>query len=177
MQTFLESDAAQKLLNLHLPRYQELPALELYMDQVISVTDQILSPLFPLGSGPILTSTMINNYVKQKLVTPPVKKRYTRVHLAYFIVVALLKPVFSIAEISALIRRQIQVAGTDVAYDRFCEELEECIRAILGGNFSQESLPLTGEADLLRATVISLVNKIYVQKFLEFTCHTENGEK
>ena len=174
MQTFLESESAQNLRNLHMPRYRELPGLELYMDQVISVIDKILRPLVPEGSGPILTPTMINNYVKQKLVHPPVKKRYNRDHLAYFLVVAMLKPVFSIAEISALIRRQTEVAGTDVAYDRFCTELEDCIRGMLeNGTVPQEPLPPTGQADLLRATVVSLVNKVYVEKYLEYAAHQE----
>lgn len=169
MQPFFTSESAKKLRRMHLPRYHELPALDLYMDQVISVIDDILSPLFPQSNGPILTPTMINNYVKQKIVSPPIKKRYTRNHLAYFLVVALLKPVFSISEIQALICRQIEVAGTDVAYDRFCIELEESIAAIMNGTDLQKPLPPTGEADLLRATVISLVNKIYVEKFLEYT--------
>ena len=168
MQSFLQSNSAQELLNLHLPRYQELPSVDLYMDQVISVIDDSLSPLFPQSDTPIITPTMINNYVKQKIVAPPVKKRYNRIHLAYFMVMALLKPVFSISEIRALICRQIQVAGTDVAYDRFCTELETSIGAMLHGTDLQRPLPPTGEADLLQATVISLVNKIYVEKFLEF---------
>ena len=141
MNSFLKSETAQKLLNLHLPRYHELPALDLYMDQVISVINSILEPLFPQTGTPILTPTMINNYVKQKIVAPPVKKKYTRVHLAYFIVMALLKPVFSIAEIRGLIQRQTQVAGTDVAYDRFCTELEQSIAAILQCQSYQHPLP------------------------------------
>ena len=176
MQSFFKSETARELKNLHLPRYQELPALELYMDQVISVIDGTLSPLFPQSGGPILTPTMINNYVKQKIVEPPVKKRYNREHLAYFLVVALLKPVFSISEIRALLQRQMQVAGTDVAYNRFCTELEESIAAMMNGTELQKPLPPTGEADLLRATVISLVNKIYVEKFLEYAAGDPEAE-
>lgn len=169
MQDFLKSESVRKLIALHLPRYHELPALELYMDQVISVTNQIISPLFPESSSPILTATMINNYVRRKLVSPPVKKRYTRDHLAYFIVVALLKPVYSIGEISAMIRRQIEVSSTESAYDRLCQELEESIQAILQCGELQKPLPHAGQADLLRAVVISLANKIYVEKILEFS--------
>ena len=167
MEDFLQSDSAAKLTELHLPRYQELPDLELYMDQVIYVTNQVLSPLFPKSSSPILTPTMINNYVRQKLVEPPVKKRYTRKHLAYFIAVALLKPVFSIGEIAGLIQRQMEVSGTDAAYDRLCAELEQCLTAIFHCGELQKPLPPVGEADLLRAAVVSLSHKIYVEKFLE----------
>ena len=169
MEDFLKSESVQMLMKLHLPRYHELPALELYMDQVISVTNQILSPLFPESSTPILTATMINNYVRRKLVCPPIKKRYTRDHLAYFIVVALLKPVYSIGEIGAMIQRQIEVSDTETAYDLLCTELEESIWAILQCGELQKPLPHVGEADLLRAVVISLANKIYVEKVLEYS--------
>lgn len=169
MEDFLESESVQMLMKLHLPRYHELPALELYMDQVISVTNQVLSPLYPESSSPILTATMINNYVRRKLVAPPVKKRYTRDHLAYFIVVALLKPVFSIGEIGAMIQRQIEISNTETAYDRLCTELEQSIQAILQCQQLQTPLPHAGGADLLRAVVISLANKIYAEKILEYS--------
>ena len=168
MVKFEQTEQGQALLNLHMPRYGELPALELYMDQVLLVVDEVLRPLFPKSGGPILTATMINNYVRQKLVAPPVKKRYNRTHLAYFIVVALTKNVFSIAQISALIQRQIEVTGVDLAYDLFCQELEQAIAAILHGEpLLQQGLQPASDAALLRAAVFCIVNKIYVEKFLE----------
>ena len=176
MEDFLESESVQMLMKLHLPRYHELPSLELYMDQVISVTNQVLSPLYP--GSPILTATMINNYVRRKLVAPPVKKRYTRDHLAYFIVVALLKPVFSIGEIGAMIQRQIAISNTETAYDRLCTELEQSLQAILQCEQLQKPLPHAGGADLLRAVVICLANKIYAEKILEYSgLLEENPEK
>lgn len=168
MLNFEETEQGQALLHLHMPRYDELPDLELYMDQVLLVVDEVLRPLMPKASGPILTATMINNYVRQKLVAPPVKKRYNRDHLAYFIVVALTKNVFSIAQISGLIQRQIEMAGVDRAYDLFCQELEQAVAAILRGEpLLQHILQPAGGADLLRAAVHCIVNKIYVEKILE----------
>ena len=169
MQNFLESDSAQALLHLHLPRYEELPILDLYMEQMISIINENLAPLWPKNSGPILTPAMVNNYVKLRLVHPPVKKRYSRDHVAYFIVVALLKPVFSISEISALIHRQAQLTTVEAAYNRFCQELELRISDVMAGKASVSPLPLNGEAELLRAAVMSLANKVYVEKYLEFS--------
>ena len=166
MQAFIESDLAQALWQEHLPRFGELPNLELYMDQVVSVINEALLPLFPHSSSPILTPTMVNNYVKQKLVPPPVKKRYNRTHLIYLIEVALLKPVFSIAEINALLQLQFQLATPQQAYDRFCSELEYGLRVMLGSQEPAE--PLEPENEVLRAAVFCLVSKIQVQKHLEF---------
>ena len=66
-----------------LPAWDEFPALELYMDQVTVLINQYLEPFeIDRNSDSAVTPAMINNYVKMKIVPPPVKKRYTKVHLA-----------------------------------------------------------------------------------------------
>ena len=57
------------------PRWEELPDLGLYMDQVLIVVEGALRPLFP-NDPVVLTSTMVNNYVKQQVLTPSEKKKY-----------------------------------------------------------------------------------------------------
>lgn len=57
----------------NMPRWDDLPEIDLYMDQVISVTDKLLSSL-SVEDTPILTPSMINNYVKNRIIPPPVKK-------------------------------------------------------------------------------------------------------
>ena len=73
-----------------LPRWEELPDLDLYMDQVLSLIHRYLgreeSP-----DGKVLTSSMVNNYVKMRLMPAPEKKKYSRVHLAYLIAICVLK--------------------------------------------------------------------------------------
>ena len=65
----------------HCPRWEELPKLLLYMDQVILVLEETLS-LFVEEKENVVTSTMINNYVKHKVIPAPVKKKYEKEHLA-----------------------------------------------------------------------------------------------
>lgn len=77
----------------HCPRWEELPKLLLYMDQVILVLEETLS-LFVEEKENVVTSTMINNYVKQKVILPPVQKKYGREQLAQLMVVCLLKRCF-----------------------------------------------------------------------------------
>ncbi|WP_288153450.1 DUF1836 domain-containing protein, partial [uncultured Sharpea sp.] len=60
----------------HILRWQELPDFDLYMDQVIGLIEKSLSFLKLNEDDKVVTSTMINNYVKAKLVTPPIKKKY-----------------------------------------------------------------------------------------------------
>ena len=63
----------QQLENVHLPRWHELPDIELYMDQVITLIEKYLSPLITLEKHTLLTSSMVNNYVKHGLIPAPVK--------------------------------------------------------------------------------------------------------
>ena len=68
----------------HLPTWEELPDLALYMDQVVAPGGAVCEPAAPLrAKRATLTASAVNNYVRVKLIPPPVKKRYSRVHLAY----------------------------------------------------------------------------------------------
>ena len=68
--------------NLHIPRWSELPEIDLYMDQVVTLINSKLVPFIynetKDGESQIITKTMINNYVKNNLVEPPVKKQYSK---------------------------------------------------------------------------------------------------
>ena len=106
--------------NFHCPRWEELPDLGLYMDQVLIVTEGALRPLFP-HDPVILTSTMVNNYVKQQVLAPSEKKKYRREHLAALIAITVLKRVLSVAEIGCVLDR---MGGAPEGYDLFCAQLE-----------------------------------------------------
>ena len=72
----------EDLQRYHLPRWEELPDIELYMDQVITLIERYLAPLLEEAdeeNNKIITSAMINNYVKLGIMPKPIKKRYERV--------------------------------------------------------------------------------------------------
>ena len=71
------------------PKWEQLPDFDVYMDQVIFFINDRLSPLFFLEDKPdkVITSNMVNNYVKNSIVHPPIKKHYKQYHLAYLIAV------------------------------------------------------------------------------------------
>ena len=118
---------SSQLSSCHLPRWEELPDIELYMDQVISQLDKYLAPFRALGEVHIVTASMINNYVKLRLLPAPVKKRYARTHLAYLVVVCLLKQVLSIPEVKQLVSDSLGNRSDEelpAAYDAFCTAQE-----------------------------------------------------
>ena len=96
----------REILDYRCPRYDQLPDLPLYSEQLIDILTRLTVPLLGDGREPVLTPSMINNYVKQKLIPPPEKKRYDRTHLAYLYCICLLKQVFSIQEISSIFHIQ-----------------------------------------------------------------------
>ena len=66
----------------HIPRWDELPGIDLYMDQVIALIHSSLGKFFALIGLPPLTKSMINNYVKDGLLSRPEHKKYGKDHLA-----------------------------------------------------------------------------------------------
>lgn len=64
----------QGLEKFQLPRWNLLPDIDLYMDQVLTMIEKYLSPLMIHEDQKIITAAMINNYVKLGLIPAPVKK-------------------------------------------------------------------------------------------------------
>ncbi|HCF83206.1 MAG TPA: fatty acid-binding protein DegV [Ruminococcaceae bacterium] len=113
-----------------LPRWDELPDIELYMDQVITLMGKYLAWLSPQNE-PILTSSMINNYVKIGIIPPPVKKKYSRAQLFRLIIICVMKRVLPINDIAALIETLLETRTEEEVLDIFtsCYE-EECFNTI-----------------------------------------------
>lgn len=87
-----------------LPRWDQLPDFELYMDQVISLMQKYLEPY--ILKDDTLTPSMINNYVKMEALPAPIKKRYSKEHISRLIIICLMKRQFSIPTISRIINAE-----------------------------------------------------------------------
>ena len=156
-------------LEFHIPRFNELPRVPLYKDQVITYLENLVKSINIESDEKLLTPTMLNNYVKQKVVSPPKDKKYNEKHLAYLIVVCLLKQVFTLQEICELINIQIESCPIEVAYDYFCSEVEQAIRAVFSTR--DFSYPIatgttTNESEMLRSTVMAVANRIFIKSKL-----------
>ena len=144
-----------------MPRYQELPTLELYKDQIVELTNRYLSPFFPRGEA--LTDTMVNNYVKLKVIAPPVKKRYSREQLSQLMLVCLLKKVLSIAEVRQLLELQRQNGSAQAAYDELCEKLEQELELVCCDAATRTAPP---GGSLMDHAVCSFVHKLAFERML-----------
>ena len=63
---------------------EDLPNIELYMDQVTTFLEEQLKNTKRFEEDKIFTKTMINNYTKNHLLPPSNKKKYSRNHMILF---------------------------------------------------------------------------------------------
>jgi hypothetical protein len=83
---------------------EEMPNIDLYMDQLTTfMDDRLKKTTRHPETDKILTKTMINNYAKNDLLPPPIKKKYSKDHLILLIVIYYLKNILSISDIQTLI--------------------------------------------------------------------------
>ncbi len=157
----------EEYLTYHCPRWDEFPDVELYADQVLTIVQRNVG-FFSDDMELPFTSNMINNYVKQRIVKPPVNKRYDRVHLAYFTVVSLLKGFFSIPEICGGIELLMKNSTVKELYGVFCEELERAIKTTFDPSCALPSPTVSAtvserDLEIIRAATLVFANFVFTK--------------
>ncbi len=116
----------------HLPHWDELPDMDLYMDQVVMLLQRYLNflPEDEHGNAAI-TASIINNYVRLKIMPPPVKKKYTRVHMAYLIMVCSLKQSVNIPYIQKMLPLGLPEAEVRRIYEDYVKTHHEVCLAFI----------------------------------------------
>jgi hypothetical protein len=90
----------------------DVPNIDLYMDQVTTLLDKNLrrknrhtgDKHKASEDDKVMTKTMINNYAKNDLLPPPVKKKYSREHVLMLIFIYYYKGILSISDIQKLFK-------------------------------------------------------------------------
>lgn len=152
--------------NFHLPRYQEIPDVGLYLEQTAKYIDSYLSPLQDIS----ITPSMISNYVKKKIITHPVKKQYNRDQIAYLIFIAIAKSVLSLDNIRIMFEIQHQTYDNEIAYNYFCQEFEHILWHVFeldrnNPDIKKEHGPFSHEKTMLRNMIITVAHKIYLDNY------------
>lgn len=162
MQQTTKGAVVGSIAEFHLPRFEEIPNVGLYLEQT---TKYIAEYLAPLQDG-VITGSMISNYVKKGLVANPVKKQYNREQIAYLIFIAVAKSVLSMEDIRMLIHLQINTYTPQRAYDYFCEELHNVLFHVFGLKETLDNVggANTDEKQLLRTTIVAVAHKVYLNK-------------
>ena len=97
-------DLFSYLGNLSHVKADEIPDIDLYMDQVTTFMDSHLKDMRRHPGDKVLTKTMINNYAKNNLLPSPVKKKYSKDHMLMLVFIYYFKNLLSFSDIEELFR-------------------------------------------------------------------------
>ncbi|MEG0371710.1 MAG: DUF1836 domain-containing protein, partial [Clostridium sp.] len=95
---WLEDQVASLRIDEHM-ELEDIPNLDLYMDQLITLFENKLSHTKRYENDKLLTKTMINNYTKDKVLMPAHKKKYTKDHIILMLLLYQFKSIISIGDI------------------------------------------------------------------------------
>ena len=150
------------LADYRLPEWQDLPQIDLYLDQVIALVNQFLGFfVYDPAEEKLLTPSMVNNYVKSRLIPPPVRKKYGRKHIALLLMICTFKQSVSMAAMSnilpsedeALIREEY--ARFTVSFQRISRYVVQQAKASAEPIFDPNSNTGTEVSDLVVGSSIA----------------------
>lgn len=161
----MNSKEVLSINNFHIPRWNELPNIDLYLDQVVKLINSCLSPYILNNEyeTELLTKTMINNYVKNNLIEAPLKKQYSKIQLAKLFVICVLKQVYSMQDIKNLINIALIDSTVQTAYDKFCNLFEEALLCTYTRKDFIDKNSSSNNLYLLKSVLLSCSYKIYVE--------------
>ncbi len=158
-----------------LQRYKDLPDFGIYSEQLVEIVNKALEAMFDGDNK--LTKSMVNNYVKHKLMPGPIKKRYYRDHIAYCIVITVLKNILTMAEIDDGILFELKKSSIEESYNYFCNKVEEVLRLVIDILEKQDIPDINGTASInidldnrngLTLAIASVCTKVITQKLLGY---------
>lgn len=82
---------------------EQIPSIDLYMDQVTSLMEERLKKVKRHQDDKVLTKTMINNYAKAKILPAPDKKKYSKEHMFILLFIYYYKSVLSLGDIATIL--------------------------------------------------------------------------
>jgi hypothetical protein len=153
--------------------WAEFPDIGLYMDQVISYMHR---QLINFEGASQITSAMVNNYIKDKLLPRADGKKYSREHLAGLTEIGLLKQVLSVSDVGLLLHQELGEDDHEKFYFKFRQILDKALAVTaeqIKPDWEMEAL-----SDMaLRLVVSSYCNKLAGERLLEIISSKVNAEE
>ena len=150
-----------------MPRYREIPDVGLYLDQTVKYVNRYLAPLGCME----ITSSMVSNYVKKGYISNPVRKQYSADQIAYLFFISVAKSALSMENIAHLFEMQKKMYNSEIAYDFFCEEIENMLQYTFGLKDHLDDVGTPEDRSetktMLRSTIIAVTHIIYLSSRFE----------
>ena len=117
------------LQDYRLPKWEDIPDFGLYMEQVLALLRQYLDYLPPeLKEEQFITAATINNYVRNRFMPEPCRKKYYRIHIAYLIMICTLKQSLRLSMLSTLLPGDLPEEDVKRAYAAFVLRHQRCAK-------------------------------------------------
>lgn len=158
----------------------DIPNIDLYMDQVTTFMEKQLKSSKRYEDDKILTKTMINNYAKNNLLPPPVRKKYSKEHLIVLTFIYYFKSILSIKDIEILLKpitdkyfHSDENFDLTHIYDEVCsfeknriKDVQEDIKQMYETSFNTFQNAKDSERELLQyfSFICSLSFDVYIKK-------------
>lgn len=135
----------------------EIPAIDLYVDQIINLVAEKQKQGSERYKEKQLTKTMINNYSKDGVITPVKGKKYTREQILQILTVYSMKSTLSIGEIKRLLAGAYSIEGFDgdsigQLHDRYMSvkaENRSYAAKVIDGMMEDNALDIEKDEDFL----------------------------
>ena len=159
-----------ELENINLPSWDSLPNDGIYKEELLRYLNEILRPLHVVEKN-LISSSMVNNYVKLGYIDKPEKKKYYRSSIAQLVVISIFKQVISIEDLAKGIDIEMSTFGLKDVYENFENIFNQARKAILTSekfNAVNISFDYTDHHDkVLSYLAISLFTKLYTQLVID----------
>lgn len=119
---------------------EDIPNIDLYMDQVTTFMDEHLAEGKRFPDDKILTKTMINNYTKNQLLPPPYKKKYSKDHMLLLIFIYYFKNILSINDIRSIFKPLTEMFSNKEEFKKNDINLETIYAEVFGYEKEQADL-------------------------------------
>lgn len=156
-----------------LTKYEHLPDIDLYMDQMLTYLERQLNTFAVSTLDKQITSSMINNYVKGDCIPSPISKKYNKEHIALILQICLLKRATNISDIKQMLDALYQNSDFLETYNDFAGKVSETLHSIsketeeklatIETNNQNELLKLA-----LELSVVANVNTLIANRILRY---------
>lgn len=147
------------MITFKMPEYNEIPNVGLFLEQVHRYISEYLEPLV----GITITPSMISNYVKQSIVSKPVKKQYYREQIGEIFFVALTKSVMSLENIQVALEMQKKEKSPIELYEEFKKEITAEIYNVFGDEYDEKEKGRT----IIHNIAVAIAHKVYLEYTFE----------
>ena len=136
-------------------KWEQIPDIELYMDQVLSF---MRKQHIGLEGDETLTASMVNNYIKKGLLPRAHRKKYKKDHVAYLTAICLFKKVLSVSDTDKLLKDQLEGQEIEDFYKKYGKEIDREFAAV------SDLIHLDMDREELSAMILKLAISSYAQK-------------